>query len=122
LIFAGADIVIVPSRFEPSGLVQMESMRYGSIPVVRKTGGLADTVEDFTPARQAGTGFVFEKFDSFSLMIALVRAFENFRNKKSWAALQKRAMQKDFSWEHSAKEYASLFERAVNLRARIKGQ
>jgi len=119
MIFAGADVVIVPSRFEPSGLVQMEAMRYGAIPIVRKTGGLADTVEDYNPAKQTGTGFIFDKFDSFSLMISVIRAFENYRIKNNWAALQKRAMQKDFSWESSANEYVALFERAIELRSRV---
>jgi starch synthase len=78
LVYAGADTVLVPSRFEPSGLTQMEAMRMGAIPIVRKTGGLADSVEDYNPDKQTGTGFVFERYDSSSLMIALIRAFENF--------------------------------------------
>ncbi len=115
ITFAGADVVLVPSRFEPCGLVQMEAMRMGCIPVVRKTGGLADSVEDYNPDEQTGTGFVFDKFDPSSLMIALIRAFEDFRDKKKWQGLGKRAMLQDFSWIHSAKRYSELFVRAIAI-------
>lgn len=113
IAFAGADITIIPSRFEPCGLVQMEAMRMGCIPVVRKTGGLADSVEDYNPEEETGTGFTFERFDSSSLMIALIRAFENFRDKDKWQKLQKRTMMQDFSWKNSAKKYAELFKQAI---------
>lgn len=115
ILNAGSDVVIIPSRFEPCGLVQMEAMRMGCVPIVRKTGGLADSVEDYNPDEDTGTGFVFEKFDSSSFMIALIRAFENFRDKESWAKLQMRAMEKDFSWKSSAKKYAELFNRARKI-------
>jgi len=118
IVFAGADVTLVPSRFEPCGLVQMEAMRMGCIPIVRNTGGLADSVEDYNPDHNTGDGFIFEKFDSSSLMIALIRAFENFRNKKAWYELQKRAMQKDFSWNYSAKKYIDLFNRAIEIHTR----
>ena len=118
LVFAGADVVLAPSQFEPCGLVQMEAMRMGTIPIVRKTGGLSDSVEDYNPNKDTGTGFTFERFDSSSLMISLVRAFENFRDKQKWRALQKRGMAKDFSWISSAKKYVSLFQRAVELHNR----
>ncbi len=118
LVFAGADVVLAPSRFEPCGLVQMEAMRMGCIPIVRKTGGLADSVEDYNPDKQTGTGFVFEKFDSSSLMIALIRAFEDFRDKKKWVQLQKRAMAKDFSWDTSAEKYIELFVRAMDIHSK----
>lgn len=115
LIYAGADAVLIPSKFEPSGLTQMEAMRYGCIPIVRKTGGLADTVEDYNPEKESGTGFVFTNFDSLSLAMAVTRAYENFRNPKVWAELQKRAMEKDFSWKNSAAEYAKAFMIAKSL-------
>src|SRR3989338_4728276 len=73
MIFGGADAVLIPSKYEPSGLVQMEAMRYGCVPIVRKVGGLADSVEDFTPEKEEGTGFVFEKYDPFSLTIAIIK-------------------------------------------------
>jgi starch synthase len=116
LIFSGADVVLVPSRFEPCGLTQIEAMRMGTIPIVRKTGGLADSVEDYNPDKGSGTGFVFEKFDSSSLMIAFIRAFENFRDKAKWKLLEQRAMNEDFSWEYSAKKYAALFSRAIKSK------
>lgn len=119
VVFAGADAVLVPSRFEPCGLVQMEAMRMGCVPIVRKTGGLADSVEDYNPEKETGTGFVFEKFDPTSLMITIVRAFENFRDKEAWRALQKRAMQEDFSWTHSAKKYIELFRKAEKIHHQI---
>src|SRR3989338_2930430 len=118
LIFAGADVVLVPSRFEPCWLVQMEAMRMGTIPIVRQTGGLVDSVEDYNPNKETGTGFTFERFDSSSLMISIIRAFENFRDKKKWRELQKRAMTKDFSWANSAKKYAILFQRAIEIHNR----
>ncbi len=118
LVYAGADAVLVPSKFEPCGLTQMEAMRMGAIPIVRKTGGLADSVEDYNPDKQAGTGFTFERFDSSSLMIALIRAFENYRDKKNWRALQKRAMLQDFSWHSSAKKYIEFFNRAIEFHNR----
>jgi starch synthase len=116
LVFAGADVTLIPSRFEPCGLTQIEAMRMGTIPIVRKTGGLADSVEDYDPEEESGTGFVFEKFDSSSLMIAFIRAFENFRDKDKWRALEQRAMKEDFSWESSAKKYADLFSRVIESR------
>ena len=115
MIFGGADAVLIPSRYEPSGLVQMEAMRYGCVPIVRKTGGLADSVDDFNPEKEEGTGFVFEKYDPFSLTIAVIRASELYRQKKEWEKLMKRAMAKDFSWEKSAAEYVKLFEMALRF-------
>ena len=119
LVFAGADSMLAPSRFEPCGLTQIEAMRMGTIPIVRKTGGLADSVDDYSPEKDTGTGFVFEKFDSYSLLIAIVRAFENFRDKKNWKNLQIRAMEKDFSWTHSAKKYVDLFRKAIEIHKNI---
>jgi starch synthase len=118
LLCAGGDAIIVPSRFEPCGLVQMEAMRLGCVPIVRKTGGLADSVDDYDPDDESGTGFVFERFDSSSLMIAIVRAYENFRHTNIWEGLQERAMKKDFSWKTSAKKYAELFSRAIKIHER----
>ena len=115
MIFGGADAVLIPSKYEPSGLVQLEAMRYGCIPIVRKVGGLADSVEDFDPKNNKGTGFIFEKYDTMALIITFVRAFEIFKQKKEWEKLMKRAMAKDFSWEKSAKEYLKIFNLAVRL-------
>jgi len=112
-IFAGTDLLLVPSKFEPCGITQMEGMRYGAVPVVRKTGGLADTVKDFKPENNQGTGFVFEKFSSYSLFGALIRALENYKYKKTWNDLIKRAMKADFSWESSAQKYLSLYQKLL---------
>jgi starch synthase len=114
MILAGSDSLLIPSRFEPCGLVQLEAMRYGAIPIVRKTGGLADSVEDYVSGQDKGTGFVFEKFDKYALLIAIVRASETYKNKKEWSKLVKRAMAADFSWKKSAKEYANLFTLVLN--------
>ncbi|HTL39402.1 MAG TPA: glycogen/starch synthase [Methylomirabilota bacterium] len=114
VVYAGADMIIIPSRFEPSGLTQMEAMRYGLVPLVRKTGGLADSVEDYSPQNQSGTGFVFEHYDRYGFFGTFVRAFENYKYPPVWHGIQKRAMQANFSWEKSAKEYIELFRRALN--------
>lgn len=118
LIFAGADIFLMPSKYEPCGLTQMEAMRYGAIPIVRRTGGLADSVENFDPRTGRGTGFVFEKYDPFSLAVAATRACENWRNKDAWKSLMRQAMHADFSWGKSAYEYLRLFDEAVRYRSR----
>ena len=111
-VYAGSDIVLIPSKFEPCGLTQMEAMRYGAIPVARRVGGLADTIIDFDPAiENAGNGFLFDDFEAMAFFIAIVRSFVNWRHRPSWRKLQLRAMKADFSWEHSAKEYISLFQK-----------
>ncbi|MEK7582492.1 MAG: glycosyltransferase, partial [Patescibacteria group bacterium] len=115
LVLGGADVVLLPSKSEPCGLVQMEAMRYGAIPIVRKVGGLADSVEDFNPETGKGTGFVFEKFDPFSLTIAMVRAYQIYRQKNFWSKIIKSAMTQDFSWKKSAAEYMKLFEMALRF-------
>jgi len=112
-VFAGSDIFLAPSKFEPCGITQMEAMKYGSIPIVRKTGGLADTVEDFNFQNNSGTGFVFEKFSSLSLFGAIIRALETFKYKKVWRDLIKRAMKADFSWKTSAQKYLNLYKRIL---------
>jgi starch synthase len=109
LIFSGSDSILIPSKFEPSGLTQMEAMRYGSVPIVRKVGGLADTVFDYSSMNSIATGFVFEKFDPFSFSIAVVRAYENFKNPTVWKMIQKNGMSQDFSWKSSAKVYEKVF-------------
>jgi starch synthase len=120
LVFGAADALLIPSKFEPSGLTQMEAMRFGCVPIVRKTGGLADTVEDYNPVKNSGTGFVFEKFDSLSLVTAVTRAYENYRHHDIWKDIQKRGMAKDFSWKHSALEYERIIKKAVDIRNRTE--
>lgn len=117
IVFAGADAVLIPSRFEPCGLTQMEAMRYGAIPIVRKTGGLADSVKDYDPTEQAGNGFVFEKYDKYALFGTMIRALETYKYPKFWEGIQKRAMSANFSWANSAKEYAEIFKKAIDFNS-----
>lgn len=116
LLFSGADALTAPSRFEPAGLTQLEAMRYGCVPIVRKTGGLADTVADLDVSGESGTGFVFGEYNPWALYGALVRAYENFHHPKVWEELIKRAMRADFSWSASALHYADLYRRAIQLK------
>ena len=115
IIFAGADVTLIPSKFEPSGLIQMEAMRFGAIPIAKKVGGLADTIEDYNPTDDTGTGFLFDEHNSTALLISLVRGWVNWKHKNSWQRLQKRALEQDFSWDRSAREYIKLFETAVKF-------
>ncbi len=115
-IEAGSDIYLMPSAYEPCGLNQMYSMHYGTIPVVRKTGGLADTVIDLEEATQRThpTGFTFEKYESRAFWKAIERALRTYRkDKDQWRQLQLTGMKKDFSWDHSAVEYAQLYEKLL---------
>jgi starch synthase len=109
-IEAGADIFLMPSLYEPCGLNQMFSLKYGTIPIVRAVGGLKDTVEDFDPEQETGTGFVFGPYESEALMAAVERALQAYDDKKAWTALRRRAMSKDFSWERSADAYSNLYQ------------
>lgn len=120
IIYAGADVIMIPSRFEPSGLTQMEAMRYGAIPLVRKTGGLADSVEQYCPGSKTGTGFVFEKYDKYAFFGTIIEAIETYKYKDNWRGIQKRAMLTNFSWSKSAKEYVELFKKAINLNKEPK--
>ena len=118
LVFSGADALCVPSRFEPAGLSQLEAMRYGCIPIVRRTGGLADTVADFSAAVEEGTGFVFDEYDPWAFYGAVVRGAEAFRYPRVWEKLVKRAMSTDFSWKASAKRYVELYRKAIQFKNR----
>jgi starch synthase len=109
LIEAGSDLFLMPSRYEPCGLNQMYSMRYGTIPVVRATGGLDDTVEDYG-GNGKGTGFKFERYDSKELLKAILRAIKVYHQSEEWKKLMKNGMSKDFSWEHSASKYINLYK------------
>jgi starch synthase len=109
LIEAGADCYLMPSRFEPCGLNQMYSLRYGTIPIVRAVGGLADTVEHFDPARGTGTGFVFRDYDVNGLLWAVDEALAAFARRQDWARLRANAMAADFSWDASARRYLDLY-------------
>jgi starch synthase len=112
-IEAGADMFLMPSRFEPCGLTQMYSLRYGTVPVVRATGGLVDTVEPWDPATRKGTGFRFDYPDGTGMMWALDQALAAYQDRESWTRLMKNGMAKDFSWTRSAREYVELYRKAI---------
>ncbi len=116
-IYAGSDIFLMPSRFEPCGLNQMLAMRYGAVPVVHAVGGLADSVADYNPRTDTGTGFGFTQYDAMALFAALVRALETYRHRDAWRGLICRCMRTDFSWRRSAEEYVELYRRAVAIRS-----
>ncbi|MCA9392234.1 glycosyltransferase, partial [candidate division WWE3 bacterium] len=118
LVFSGTDFILMPSRFEPCGLSQMEGMRYGAIPVVHNTGGLADSVEEYKPEESSGFGFVFRNYDPYSLFAQIVRSLETFRQDKVWHKLQMTAMGQDNSWEERATEYTKLYNKALQLGRR----
>jgi starch synthase len=118
LIEAGADIFLMPSQFEPCGLNQMYSLRYGTVPVVRAVGGLADTVRDYEPGRRSATGFVFEPYTPVALLNALSRALALYPDRKKWRELQRAGMGQDHSWDRSAREYVKIYGR--QLRAGTK--
>jgi starch synthase len=111
LIEAGADIFLMPSHYEPCGLNQIYSLRYGTVPVVRRTGGLADTVQQYDPNTGRGNGFVFERYDAASLRRATEAALYFYYQKPHWQRIVANAMAADWSWEHQVKEYLALFER-----------
>src|SRR5437868_1052461 len=112
-IYAGSDMFLMPSRFEPCGLGQLISLRYGTIPIVRATGGLADTIDDWDPVRQTGNGFVFSAYDHWDLYAQVVRALETFRQPQLWQRLQANAMATDVSWANSAEKYVRLYRAAI---------
>jgi starch synthase len=121
LIYAGADIFLLPSHHEPCGINQLIAMRYGCIPVVRQVGGLYDTVTNFNPKTNKGNGFTFSSFNAFSLYGAIVRALENYRHKKTWRELMVRAMRESNSWEIPAKKYITLYNKALKLNGNGNG-
>ena len=116
-IEAGADIFLMPSHFEPCGLNQIYSLKYGTVPVVRATGGLDDTVEEWNPAEGTGTGFKFGPYEAQALLDAIDRALTTFFEKTQWSQLMQNGMAKDFSWDKPAREYAALYEEVARRRA-----
>jgi starch synthase len=113
LIEAGADLFLMPSRFEPSGLNQMYSMRYGTLPLVRAVGGLADTVRNFNARTGEGTGFSFDEYSAQALLNTLRWALEMYEDQAAWQRLQRAGMSHDFSWDASAREYVKVYGRAT---------
>jgi starch synthase len=110
LIEGGADIFLMPSKYEPCGLNQMYSLKFGAVPVVRETGGLADTVNRFNERTGEGTGFMFKKYDPKEFIKEIRRAVKVFDDKKAWIKIMKSGMKSDFSWNSSAKKYVDLYK------------
>jgi starch synthase len=114
LVYAGSDMFLMPSRFEPCGLGQLIAVRYGSVPIVRHTGGLADTVQDLAADLSRGSGFVFQDYSPEAMLAAIERALDSYRN-KAWRNVIERIMALDFSWKASAGKYESLYRKVLEL-------
>ena len=118
LIEAGADIFLMPSYYEPCGLNQIYSLKYGTVPVVRKTGGLADTVQDWNEflaqGKEIGTGYSFHDYTANALIHSVQRAVNDFQMKEVWKKIQLNGMGKDYSWKRSAEKYVELYKKALN--------
>ncbi len=115
-LYAGSDIFLLPSRFEPCGINQMIALRYGCIPVVHHIGGLADTIEDFDPRTKKGNGFTFTSYNSRQLLIAIVRAIETFKHKAVWRNLIIRGLREANSWKIPAEKYIDLYYATIKLK------
>ncbi len=110
-IYAGSDAFLMPSRYEPCGLGQLIALRYGTIPIARKTGGIADTVIQYNLDKGTGTGFLFDKYSADKMLEAVKQAAVLFKDKEQWQKICKNAMSEDFSWRESAKKYISLYKK-----------
>lgn len=117
-VYAGSDMFLMPSRFEPCGLGQLISLRYGSVPIVRAVGGLASTITDFNLRTGKGNGFVFTSYDSRDLLVAIIRAMEVYKARDAWTSLVKDGMRLSFSWDIPARKYIHLFRIALQNGAR----
>ncbi len=122
LTYAGSDMFLLPSRYEPCGISQMISLRYGSIPIVRETGGLYDTITNFNPKTNKGIGFVFKDYSKEDFLVAIVRALETYKYPKVWEHLTWRAMKTSYSWEVPAKKYAALYHLAIRRHRAHRGK
>jgi len=122
LVYAGCDMFLMPSLYEPCGLGQMIAMRYGAVPVVRHTGGLVDTVPELSLDLSKGSGFVFKEYTPEALISAVARSREAYQNRKAWTQLMQRVMKLDFSWQNSAKKYESAYRRIVGSVKQVTKQ
>jgi starch synthase len=113
---AGADMFLMPSRYEPSGLNQMYSLKYGTVPIVRATGGLDDSIEPFDLEHGTGTGFKFKEYTGEALLFAIRQALHHYMDERIWRRIQLNGMAKDFSWRTPAAEYAKVYEAARTAR------
>ncbi|MFH1564741.1 MAG: glycogen/starch synthase [bacterium] len=121
LVYAGSDMTLIPSRFEPCGLTQMIALRYGSIPIVHYIGGLIDTIDNFDPSTGKGSGFVFKKYSPMNFLVAIARALENYKYKNTWNRLIKKGMQITFDWKLPAQSYLKVYNRlAEEKRGEVK--
>jgi starch synthase len=116
-IEAGADMFLMPSRYEPCGLNQIYSLKYGTVPIVRATGGLDDTIEPWNARTGKGTGFKFTEYNGESLLLTIKEALQAFRDQTSWQVLMRNGMSKDFSWNASAREYGKVYEKVRQMRS-----
>jgi len=112
-IEAGADMFLMPSRYEPCGLNQIYSLKYGTVPIVRATGGLDDTITPFDG--RLGTGFKFQEYSAQALLAVIQKAMEVYASPRSWERVAQNGMKQDFSWSSSAKEYARIYQTLRNL-------
>ena len=115
-IYVGSDLFLMPSKYEPCGLGQLFSLRMGTIPIAHLTGGLADTVREFKPETADGNGFVFSEYKESELLYTILRGLYFYQNKTQWKELIKNAMDEDFSWERSAKEYLYVYQEGINKK------
>ncbi len=115
-IEAGSDMFLMPSKYEPCGLNQIYSLKYGTVPIVRATGGLDDTIEPWDPRTGKGTGFKFSDYNGEALLLTIKQALHAFRDQTSWQVLMRNGMNKDFSWNASAREYGKIYERVKQAR------
>ncbi len=115
-IYAGCDLFLMPSRYEPCGLGQLIALRYGTVPVVRKTGGLTDTVRNYNPRTGQGTGFVFKDYTAGALVEGLKRALPLYHRRQQWKTLMREGMKQDFSWEYSAAEYEKVYRKVLKKK------
>jgi starch synthase len=121
-IISGSDLLLIPSRYEPCGLTQMYSLKYGTIPVVRATGGLDDSIQEFDGNKLEGNGFKFEDYSADALLNALKKACFLYHQKEKWQKLIQNAMSCDFSWDKAATEYLSLYKKIISISKNLNSK